>query len=432
MTPMGSPLCDLLRAHGVVVDPMLRVPSRRTLTKTRVIADSHLLVRFDDGTEAPLAAEDEQRLIGRLIDLFAEHDAVIVSDYGYGLWTPPIIQALRDLQARSQRIVVADSRHQLGRFRDVALTAIKPNYREAVELLGTVDGDGAARAERLLASGPRLFELTGAQIAAVTLDQEGAIVFERERPPYRTYAASSRSIHATGAGDTFVSAFALALAVGAHTPAAAELASAAAALVVAKDGTAVCTADEVRDSLAPDGKIIDLARLVGRVESYRRQGRRLVFTNGCYDLLHRGHITCLNHAKGLGDVLIVGVNSDRSVQRLKGPTRPITPLEDRLHILAALSCIDHLVAFDDDSPLELLHAIRPDVYVKGGDYRRETLPEVPVVEALGGRIHLLPYVEDQSTTGIIERIQTAWRRKVGVKGRSKKGEVLVGPSSLPQ
>jgi D-beta-D-heptose 7-phosphate kinase / D-beta-D-heptose 1-phosphate adenosyltransferase len=127
-------------------------------------------------------------------------------------------------------------------------------------------------------------------------------------------------------------------------------------------------------------------------------------------LLHRGHIAYLSHAKERGDILIVGVNSDESIRRLKGSSRPINPLEDRIQVLAALSCIDHLVAFDGDTPSDLLGLIRPDVYVKGGDYSRDTLPEAPLIEALGGRIEFLPYVEDQSTTGIIERVHKAGTR----------------------
>ena len=253
--------------------------------------------------------------------------------------------------------------------------------------------------------------LTGAEIAAVTLDTDGALLFERDRVPYRLYAHGASQICPIGAGDTFVAALALGLAAGAYTPTAAEFASAAAAVVVRRGGTSVCSAQDVREYIAAEGKwILDPRRLSARVESYRRHGRRIVFTNGCFDLLHRGHIAYLSHAKERGDILIVGVNSDESIRRLKGSSRPINPLEDRIQVLAALSCIDHLVAFDGDTPSDLLGLIRPDVYVKGGDYSRDTLPEAPLIEALGGRIEFLPYVEDQYTTGIIERVRKAGTR----------------------
>lgn len=405
----GDRLREALDAHGVSTEYFLRRRSRHTPTKHRVIADSHMLVRFDEGTCDPLDQDTEQVLVARLLDLFTECDALIVSDYGYGIMTPGIIKAIGDLQARSPRILVVDSRHHLGCFRDLGATAVKPNYSEVVQLLGDFQGDlSHTRAEGLASCGQRILDLTGAQLVAVTLDTEGAILFERSRPPYRTYARPTRHARATGAGDTFVSALALALAAGAHTAAAAELASAASAVVVGKDGTAACSAQEVREYVSAEGKYIpDLARLAARLEFHRRQGRRIVFTNGCFDILHRGHITYLNHAKALGDLLIVGVNSDASVQRLKGPMRPINTLDDRIQVLAALSCIDHLIAFEGDTPSDLIEAIRPDVYVKGGDYTRETLPEVPLVERLGGSVQFLPYVEDQSTTGIIERIREA-------------------------
>jgi D-beta-D-heptose 7-phosphate kinase/D-beta-D-heptose 1-phosphate adenosyltransferase len=144
-----------------------------------------------------------------------------------------------------------------------------------------------------------------------------------------------------------------------------------------------------------------------RAELARQRGlrRRIGFTNGCFDLLHAGHVAYLAAARALGDVLVVGVNSDRSVRRLKGPGRPLNPLEDREAMLGALRCVDHLVAFDADTPLELLCALRPDVYVKGGDYRVETLPEAPLMAELGGQVVLLPYLEGRSTSGMLRRLR---------------------------
>jgi D-beta-D-heptose 7-phosphate kinase/D-beta-D-heptose 1-phosphate adenosyltransferase len=176
--------------------------------------------------------------------------------------------------------------------------------------------------------------------------------------------------------------------------------------VVGKDRTATCTAPELRAQLMGREKYMpDPAALAERMDLYRKQGRRILFTNGCFDILHRGHITYLNRAKTLGDVLVVAVNDDGSVQRLKGPTRPINPLEDRAQVLAALSCVDHIVPFSGDSPTDALRAVRPDVYVKGGDYTYDSLPEAPLVEELGGEVRILPFMEDRSTTGMIDRIR---------------------------
>ena len=410
----GDHLCQLLQQHGVATDTVLRRRAGGTLAKHRIIASGQMLVRCDEGMEKPPDEAEEQQLIRRMIDLAPDVEVVIVSDYGYGVLTPTVIKALADVQRRSPRILVVDSRYRLDCFRDIGVTAVKPNYGEVLRLVGEEERSPRRRLEWLTSAGDRILALTGAEIAAVTLDTEGALLFERGRAPYRTYAHSAPHTCATGAGDTFVSALALALAAGAHTPTAAEFASAAAAVVVRKGGTAVCSAQDVREYISAEGKfILDQHRLSARVELYRRQGRRIAFTNGCFDLLHRGHIAYLNHAKERGDILIVGVNSDDSIRRLKGSSRPINPLDDRIQVLAALSCIDHLVAFDGDTPSDLLHVIRPDVYVKGGDYNRQTLPEAPLVEALGGTVEFLPYVEDQSTTGIIERVRKAGRRARG-------------------
>jgi D-beta-D-heptose 7-phosphate kinase / D-beta-D-heptose 1-phosphate adenosyltransferase len=232
------------------------------------------------------------------------------------------------------------------------------------------------------------------------------LIFERDRPLYRTYARPAPYVTTSGAGDTFVAALTLALTTGASTPAATEIASAAASIVVQKNGTSACFVEEVIGYFSGEEKILtDNFLLAARVAAYRHQGLRVVFTNGCFDIIHRGHITYLNQAKAFGDVLIVGVNSDESVQRLKGPNRPINTLEDRVQVLSALSCVDHIVAFHQDTPHELIRVVKPDIFVKGGDYTRETLPEASLVEEQGGELRILPYVKHQSTTGVIERIR---------------------------
>jgi D-beta-D-heptose 7-phosphate kinase/D-beta-D-heptose 1-phosphate adenosyltransferase len=240
----------------------------------------------------------------------------------------------------------------------------------------------------------------------VTIDQGGAVVLERGRDPYRTYARPTGDERACGAGDTYAAALTLALATGAGVPMAAELAAAAASVVVTRPGTAVCTAGELAASVGRSSKRLpDVSALGERVTALRAEGQRIVFTNGCFDLLHRGHVAYLRRAKALGDVLIVAVNGDASVRGLKGPDRPLNPLEDRLGVLEALSCIDHVVAFDEPTPAALIDVVRPDVYVKGGDYTLERLPEAAQIEALGGQVRILPYMDDHSTTGLIERMR---------------------------
>lgn len=407
----GRVLCQALREQGLSTRHVLTRRGRHTLAKHRVIAGSQLLVRFDRGSTGPVDKKTEQGIIDRLKHFFPRCDALIVSDYGYGILTPRVIDAIAGLQARCPRLLAVDSK-SLPAYRHVGVTVVKPNYQESTQLLDLTrhDGNGdGERVEQIAAYEKEFLERTGAQIAAVTLDSEGAVIFERGSPPYRTYARPQPDSQAAGAGDTFISTLALALASGAQTPVAAELASAAAAVVVSRDGTTACRVEELREYVSAGSKYVtDLSRLLQRISLYRQQGKRLVFTNGCFDILHRGHITYLNRAKALGDVLIVGLNSDDSVRRLKGSQRPINHLEDRAQVLAALSCIDHIVPFEENTPGHLIEAIRPDIFAKGGDYTKETLPEAPLVEKLGGSIRILSYSEDFSTTSIIERIRQAY------------------------
>jgi len=403
----GARLRTILEKSGIRSDNLIECQERWTCAKNRLFAGNQMTARFDRGTTECLSSATAALFTERLDHLFTAADAVIISDYGCGIVTPQIIEQLRRLQTSHPRLLLVDSRERLLDYRHVGPTVIKPNYQEALEALGFDDQPaGERRADRLLPFGDELLSLTGAQIAAVSMDSDGALIFERGRDPYRTYGLTTRNSYAAGAGDTFAAAFTLALAAGAETTTAAEIASAAAAVVVNKDGTAACLQHELLARVSYDGKYIsDLSRLVLTLDACRKQGRRVVFTNGCFDILHRGHITYLNRAKNPGDILVVGVNSDSSVQRLKGPDRPINSLEDRIKVLSALSCVDYLTAFDGDTASDLVRVVRPDVFVKGGDYTKDRLPEAPVVEGLGGIVRILPFLDNRSTTRIIERIK---------------------------
>jgi len=393
-----------LAGAGVCVDGVLEHPDRRTLTKQRVMAGGHLLVRFDEGSTETLGAECEGKLLARLRHAMVGVDAVVVSDYGYGVLTPAVIAALAEEQARAPRVVVVDAK-DLVAYRPVGITAIKPNYREAIRLLGVPNDRREDRAAAVSRFGERLLDATGARVAVVSLDTDGALCFERGQPPYRTYARPANHARAAGAGDTFVAAFGLALAAGGGMAAAAEIASAAAAVVVAKEATAACSRAELRAQIAGDAKVTDLDTLAMQLERHRREGRRVVLTSGCFDILHRGHVSYLSAAKGEGDVLVVAVNSDASVRRLKGPGRPVNAVDDRAQVLVALSSVDYVVVFDEDTPVDVVRAVRPDVFVKGGDYTADVLPEAPIVEELGGVVRILPYVDERSTGGLIARLR---------------------------
>lgn len=407
----GDVLRQILEERGVTTTHVLRARQRCTLVKNRVVADGQIVVRFDQGSTEGVERDTEQALIDALTEHFPRCQAVLVSDYGYGVLTPRVIDTLAALQAQQPRVVVVDSKRRLAAWKDAGATAVKPNFEEALELLGRKDLlSCGARAQALEPHGPRLLQMTGAQIAAVTIDEAGTLFFERERPPHHVYAQPARKSCVAGAGDTFAAALTLALAAEASTAEAGELASAAAAVVVARERTACCSAQDLRQALCGGAKHFgDARQLAERLEYYKQQGQRVVFTNGCFDILHRGHINYLHQARALGDVLVVGVNADDSIRRLKGPTRPINNLDDRIQVLAALSCVDHLVAFSEDTPCELIRVLKPNVFVKGGDYTRERLPEAPLVEELGGVVRILPYLADRSTTKVIERIQETSR-----------------------
>ncbi|MCE5267276.1 MAG: D-glycero-beta-D-manno-heptose 1-phosphate adenylyltransferase [Planctomycetaceae bacterium] len=429
----GRELRRLLKAAGVEIGRTPIPPMRRTLAKVRILSDEQMVVRFDQGSTAVIGGEAEQSLLWRLDALYPNADAVIVSDYGYGVVTPAVVERLAALQAQYGKILVVDSK-RLGNYRGVAMTACKPNYREAVQLLGATGApNNGQRCNWLIERGASILQLTGARIAAVTLDGEGAVVFQDGHEPYRTFARAVPSHRAAGAGDTFLCVIALALAAGASAPMAAECASAAAALAVSKEYTATCTLEELirrgDGQREPDERWENLPRII---QEHRENNRRIVLTNGCFDILHRGHVAYLEEARRLGDVLIVGVNTDASIRRLKGKGRPINQLSDRIEVLSALSSVDHVVAMDDDTPHRLIQAVRPDVFVKGGDYTRDTLPEAELVERLGGAIKILPFVDRQSTTGIIQRIRRCQPAQAKQRPKHRTSHVISMENSTPR
>jgi D-beta-D-heptose 7-phosphate kinase/D-beta-D-heptose 1-phosphate adenosyltransferase len=304
-------------------------------------------------------------------------------------------------------VVAVDSRHRLREFAALQPDLVKPNAEEIAALMHWPDFGGLQRqrAARVQAGRDAILAATGARTALVTLDADGSVLLAPGHHPAHCPAAVGTHAAAAGAGDCFIGAAALALATGAAPAVAHAIAQRAADLVVAKDGTACCTLAELQAALVPPAKLLPDAQALAQVAAAcRRDGKRLVFTNGCFDLLHRGHVALLEEARALGDVLVVAVNSDASARRLKGPQRPINKLEDRMQVLAALACVDHVIAFDADSAHALVRAARPQVFVKGGNWSADAVPEGALVRELGGEVRVLPTLWAESTSSLLQRI----------------------------
>jgi len=381
-------------------------PGMQTPSKQRLVCDGHVVARYDRGRPAAPAAETVERLAAHLAEVVPGADAVLVCDYGYRMLGGPLVDVLRHVCDQRPLPLIVDA-HDLRPWADCSPTAVLPSRSEASRLLGPDARDVPdPRAAMVDAYGAELLTRSGAGMVVVTLDGDGAVLHRHGHRPHRTYATPVPASQTTGAGDTFAAAFTLCLAAGADPALALDVAQAAAAVAVRRTGTTLCTKHDLLRQLAgPGGPFLPAEQLARHIDDERARGKRIVFTNGCFDVLHRGHVTYLQQARALGDVLVVAVNSDSSVSRLKGPGRPVNPVEDRAAVLAALSCVDHVTVFEEDTPVRLLELIRPDLYVKGGDYTPAMLPETPVVERLGGEVRILDYVEDRSTTALIDRIR---------------------------
>ncbi len=300
--------------------------------------------------------------------------------------------------------MVADAR-DVSRFKTLHPDAVKPNYEETIKLL-QIDKASYNRADQVQEHIKKLHEITGANKVAVTLDVDGVLFLEKGKAPYRILAIPQDHKNAIGAGDTFISAMTLSLASKVKGEVAAEIAAAAAAVVVQKEGTAGCTNIELKAYFSAVPKYISQkGQLLEIVKELKKQGKKIVFTNGCFDIIHKGHIMLLNKAREAGDVLIVGVNNDNSIRKLKGAERPINNLEDRITVLAGLHSVDYLIAFEEESPAQLIKEVHPDVFVKGGTYTETSIPEAPLLKKLGCLVKIVPYIQEHSTTHIINKIR---------------------------
>ena len=398
-----TPLAGLLERHGVPSDGLVADASRPTTIKTRVVASRQQIVRFDVETAVavPSAIEDV------LLERFAQHltgcDVVVLSDYGKGVLTPRVARGCIALCIEHGKPVFVDPKGtDYTKYRGA--TMVTPNRKEA----GAAAGISMNSVGAVSQAGHRLLTDHAFGACLITLSEDGMELFEGGRE-HRLPTEAREVFDVTGAGDTVIAGVAFATACGLPLLDACRFANRAAGIVIGKLGSATATLEEIQHSMAPrqaglDEKILDIDRLSEKIASDRLSGRTVVFTNGCFDILHAGHVRYLAEARTLGDVLVVGLNTDASVRRLKGPARPLNSDHDRALVLAALASVDYVVPFADDTPLALIERVLPDVLVKGGDYRAEDVVGADVVLRAHGTVRILPYVEGKSTTGLIDRI----------------------------
>jgi rfaE bifunctional protein nucleotidyltransferase chain/domain/rfaE bifunctional protein kinase chain/domain len=399
----------LLADAGVSTDACVIEMGRTTPVKRRLMAAGYPVARYDVAPEAPPRRATRAALVDALADTLAgddRPDAVVVADYGLGVLTAEVRALLVALRERIPLLVV-DGRDPLG-WCEARPDVVTPNADEAAALLG-VDEPLHGRPAWAAAQRDAVVAACGGADVLLTLDVDGVVRLPGDpaEAVLRTTAHAAAQSRACGAGDTFTAAYTVALCADLTPAAALAVAQAAADVVVAREETAVCSTGALTAQLAAAdrGGLLEHRDLLAVVDEHRRRGHRVVFTNGCFDVLHRGHVTYLRQARALGDLLVVALNSDDSVERLKGPERPVNPLPDRAGVVGAIECVDLVTAFSDDTPAALIEMVRPEIYAKGGDYTPEMLPETPIVERLGGEVRVLDYLSDHSTTAIVTRIR---------------------------
>jgi len=392
---VGEAVAEQLRRRGVQEESVV-VCGRHTIAKRRIVVGPQVVARFDEGDVKGLDPEADAELAGKISQYAQQADVVVVADYGLGSLEGPQVQ---DALAGLSRPVLVDA-HDVRRWARVRPEVVTPNWEETAGILRLDPGlTGPLRIEQVQAGADLLREATGSTYVVATLDGDGALLVApdavRHVPTRRVDAP-----HSAGAGDTLTAALALGLAVGADLTDALELAVAAATVVVQRPGTATCSPQDLRS--VPGSPLLTAEELIRICHEHRAAGRRIAVTNGCFDVLHAGHVSLLQSAAAEADVLVVALNDDAGVRAIKGPGRPVNGVADRAAVLAAMGFVDHLTAYDGAAPLSLIDGIRPDVYVKGADHDVLALPEARATTALGGRVSVVPLLPDRSTSGVIE------------------------------
>lgn len=401
----GRGVTHLVGAEEQLSGNVLVLPARPTTVKTRFVAQGQQLLRSDHEDGAAIPADIERRLLEAIDSEVREADAVVISDYAKGTISPTIAQrAIGAARAAGKPVIVDTKTADIRAFRGADL--LTPNARELSALSGLPvqsNADVEAASAKLIGD----LQLGG---VVVTRAERGMSVIERGGKAQHLAAEAREVFDVSGAGDTVLATLALALGAGAPLGEAATLANVAAGIVVGKSGTAVVRADELLRVLrtselaSTQGKIMSLDQVVTCAADWQAAGLTVGFTNGCFDLLHPGHIALLAQARAQCDRLIVGLNTDASVRKLKGEGRPVNGETARAVVLAALETVDAVVLFAEDTPIRLIEAVRPNLLVKGADYTLDKVVGADVVAGYGGKVLLIDLVPGQSTTGTISRM----------------------------
>ncbi len=408
----GNTLENAFSKCDGIVAKLIRDPLRPTTRKVRFVSEhfsTHML-RADWELAAPASAGIERQLLDAILPQIASADIVLLSDYAKGVLTASLIRAVIDAARQNgKRLIVDPKSANVSIYRGATL--LTPNRKEFAEATRSRAGSPAEIAQ----AAQEMIAATQCDALLVTQSEDGMTLVPRGGDAIHVPAFPVKVRDVSGAGDTVAAALALALAANADWDAALRIANAAAAVAVGKTGTATVTQAELRRAILPhaflaaEDKIASRDDLGARLDDWRKQGLRVGFTNGCFDILHPGHVKVLTAARAACDRLIVGLNSDASVKRLKGDDRPVQDERARAEVLAALEAVDLVVIFEDDTPLDLITRIKPSVLVKGGDYTREQVVGHEVVAAHGGEVVLVDILQGHSTTSLVRRARNGDR-----------------------
>jgi len=403
--PEADTLVSLLEGCGVDCRGIVRDPDRPTTLKTRFLARVQQVLRVDREEPNPLGERVSQRLLRFIRAQVPRADAVLLSDYNKGLLAHGLCSEAIRLARRHGKPVIADPARGADPTRYRGATAICPNRVEAAEAAGLPETP--ENADKI---GRRLLRRLALDACVVTRDRDGISLYRPRRRALHIPARAREVFDVTGAGDMVLSVLGLVLAAGGTFEQAVALANVAGGLEVSKLGVVPLSREEILAELqsrdeTPAAKFRNRHELANIVRRLKAQGRTVVFTNGCFDLLNANHVSLLRYAKGLGDVLIVATNSDASIRRLKGPGRPILTQAERVELLSAIHHVDYVTVFPEDTPRPLLRLLQPDILVKGGDYKsKEEVVGWEIVESYGGRVERAPLSNYHSTSGIVRKV----------------------------